>query len=165
MEEGWGGALVRGKRQAMWWFRDLKPSCVVLYLGSNDLANGAGADATSQALYQLACSLLSTEVKVVAVLSILPRRAGLFGSSVERFERDRLAYNTCLNSMCNGDVLFYKQKGYSQVQDWSKKLDKEVVEWSMDGIHVTTEEGWRLYRRSLKNALLMGAKRLRELQK
>ncbi len=94
----------------------------MLDLGSNDLANGVGVDAISQTLYHFACSYCQQRSEwSLYCLCCLGGRAGLFGSSVEEFESDQLEYNICLKSICWGDVLFYKEKGYSHVQDGIKK--------------------------------------------
>ena len=142
---------------------NIKPDITVIDLGTNDIVQGVSAQNIADRLMQGARELLSY-TKVVVIMSVVPRTAGLRQQSAEEFRQKMNEVNEALKRHVSihkdEPVIFVMQKGfYEMVLPEGGKCEKPVHLWSSDGIHPNFE-GKELYKNSLRTALCRALKKL-----
>ena len=92
--------------------------CVVLDLGTNDLAKNQGASWVVQNILDFSTNIRDSHKVPVVILSILPRCEGLRNVSQQDFNEQRCKANREMQTGCDGleGVYFYRQKGFCKWQ-------------------------------------------------
>ena len=134
---------------------NLRPLVALLQYGGNELAKGWGAWKTAQSVVRFARELRSLGVRVVGVMSVLPREENMVISKV-RYENEAHQFRRCVRGLVlpSENIFVHPHKGFSYyLDDEGIQRPRPMTEWSWDGIHANKPFGRELYARSLKNAM------------
>ena len=122
--------------------------CVLLDVGSNDLASGESPLNVAAGILHAARRILKDHhVKHVAVCSILYRERAIGQMSAANFQDLVHKTNTYLRTFCSQDnsIHYHTHRGF-----WTEA----VKTWSKDAIHPNSTKGREKYKKSLRRALL-----------
>ena len=144
----------------------VKPSIIMIDLGSNDIAQGRGGGEIAQRLVDLAHRLRATYGALIIIMSVVPRDRGLGNMTPEQFRVCMGELEVRLRELVGtkGDqgIMLVKQSGFYKTQVVGGCIDKPVSEWSVDGIHPAPPHGMDRYMSSVREAIFRGIKVLRQ---
>lgn len=153
------GPLLHGMLIPSILIRNLSPQVLILDYGSNELASGVLPEQLICEIVQKARQILAeyTCIKVIGLLSIVPRAAGFrsVGVNEDVFLERAFQVNKALKQICKNmpNIIFTRQKGFYEKEIKGKKFKLEVKEWSDDLIHPDRPESRETYENSLRLAL------------
>ena len=138
--------------------KQVKPSVILIELGTNDLAVQAidekkQVNDTLHQLFYLCKQLFDLGVQKIVLCDIVNHRK-LCGNTTEAaFDRKQQYFNQLLNNLnkLNPDIIIWKHER-------SKIRNLKDGEISSDNIHITTDHGLKLYNFSIRAALIKGLK-------
>ena len=133
----------------------IRPTVILLQIGSNDIAKGVQPHIVVRSIESIAKILTRRYQAVVGILAILPRETHL-SVTIDEFEWARNKVNYSLGGIIRreSDIIFINHKGFAESDSNVGKVVKSVWEWSRDGTHPSGFYGRALYKRSLRRALL-----------
>ena len=142
--------------------KQVKPSVILIELGTNDLAVKAideekQVNDTLHQLFYLCKQLFDLGVQKIVLCEVVNRRK-LRGSTTQaEFDRKQQYFNQLLNNLnkLNLDIIIWKHER-------SKIRNLKDSEISSDNIHITTDHGLKLYNFSIRAALIKGLKSLQQ---
>ena len=142
--------------------KEVKPSVVLIELGTNDIAVRAlnenkQVNDTLHQLFYLCKQLFDLGVQKIVLCEVVNRRK-LRGSTTQaEFDRKQKNFNQLLHNLnkLNPDIIIWRHER-------SKLRNLKDGEISSDQIHITTDYGLKLYSFSIRAALIKGLKSLQQ---
>ena len=138
----------------------IRPSIILLDLGTNDLVGGAKVSVLVNGLRDMAIDLRDDLQAVVVIMSVLYRAEGLGGFTPESFKHEVEKFNLELSLRVKDDanVVFHKHKGFWEQEMGGKKVELPIESWSRDGIHPNSSQGRLRYKKSIRAAMVKALK-------
>ena len=142
--------------------KQVKPSVILIELGTNDLAVKAidkekQVNDTLHQLFYLCKQLFDLGVQKIVLCEIVNRRKLRGNTTQAEFDRKQQYFNQLLNNLnkLNPDIIIWKHER-------SKIRNLKDGEISSDNIHITTDHGLKLYNFSIRAAVIKGLKSLQQ---
>jgi lysophospholipase L1-like esterase len=160
---GVSGASIPSYEVPIFTMSQIRPSIILIDLGSNDLLRNFDNTFLAGTLFQIAQFCKEAFQAPVGICSVLPRTGHLGDCTPERFECAMTIFNNLLRSMADQDsrIFYHSHIGFWETQDrQGHKTKLPVSEWSLDGIHPNHPNGRKKYKNSLRNALCKALKLL-----
>ncbi|RUM44976.1 MAG: hypothetical protein DSY80_03835 [Desulfocapsa sp.] len=139
---------------------NIMASIVVLDIGSNDIAHFTDTRhetclRLATDIVQFAQSLIDSGVKLVLIISILPRTHGIT-CSPETFISNAQTVNSYIKQLTDPEqrLKFHKLRGFFGT-DQALSQPPTVTSWSNDGIHCNKNGSDQLYIKRLRHGLLL----------
>ena len=151
---GQRGATTESYRVPALSLNNLKPSLILIDLGTNDLVAGLEPLIVAEKIFSLARHLENSYKAVVGVCSVLYRADHLV-QSVQTFEQNVHVINSHLRLMASKEdkIFFHMHKGFWETEEQGKKLKMSVQVWSHDLVHPNNQIGRAKYKNSIRNAI------------
>jgi lysophospholipase L1-like esterase len=165
---GQSGAKAVGFDTPAYTLGKIKPDIILIDLGTNDLAQAIPVETVRDKLVSLADDLQNTHNAVVGIMSILPREKGIHTSALE-FKAKAGLCNLSLKIAIRNlkPIFFFSHKGFWERQilmgSQTFKVERQVEEWSKDGIHPNSQEGRKNYKNSIRTAICQALRLLKSI--
>ena len=141
--------------------RDFKPQVAVLQYGANEIAALMSAREAALNVLRVARELMRLGVRVVEIMTILPRRENLRLPHWRFHQRAHEFRYWIRRATGNGEKIFlHVHKGFMNKLVKGRWQQVPMEDWSWDGIHPNRPLGRKLYARSLRNAVFHGLTKL-----
>jgi hypothetical protein len=157
------GALIPSYEVPIYTISQIRPSIILIDLGSNDLVGNVNCSVLAHTLFQIAQCCKEAFQAIVGICSILPRTGNLGRCTSDQFEYAMSNFNNLTKSLVVHDplIFYHSHIGFWEKQDGrGHKAKLPVSEWSLDGIHPNHPNGRKKYKNSLRNALCKAVKLL-----
>jgi hypothetical protein len=143
------------------------PAVILLELASNDLARGSDVKEVKDRMVTIAVKLANDFGAVVGIMSVIPRKSAIGRMNQEEFGLKAGLFNmtvrVAVKALDVKHIFFHKHRGFTDVEENGKKSQKNIDVWSRDGVHPNKPDGRRLYKTSLRKALMEAVYRLRDV--
>ena len=155
---GMRGATIQQLSQFTPQLVTLKPTILIIDLGSNDLSafHHGHSDImklTSRYYESILKLLKASGASLAYICSCLPRNANIARQTPQQFLQSMHTFNTSMKAYCctNNKLIFHTHKGF--INDPNRQ-PLPISTWSRDGIHPNTSYGREHYKKSVRNILL-----------
>ena len=132
--------------------RNIRPDIVIIDLGTNDLVSGKQPHEVMDAIEEVCTTLLTTyRVRYIVLCSVLKRTTHIMDT--EEFSDLAYELNNCMKNYCSTQprINFHTHRGFWKTPNL---MPLHVTNWSRDGVHPNNPSGRRLYKASLRRAIM-----------